>query len=463
VSRPLVCLGSLVLAGCAATSRSGEAGSGNTLGCPVRATVVPGFRVPTWTKDIPPVPYAARERILSIGRLSMSAISAPTWGELIGSSADRLNASAGVTSSCRTAAPETVYPGLSAALQTAFEKRLGVTVDDLVETAAWGMVSVLGVEASYWPRRDLKRLPPGSFEPTFGLLIGPGKPFPIVMGVERGSVAYLAGIQAGEQIVALEGKSLKGTNAWALARILASFIDEDVHLELTMSEDTRRSIVLNRASLAARGAVRCRIIDASILLLRLERITASTPAQMREAARSAGEIGRRLILDLRGSPGGLLESSLKLADLFVPSGELAQIQERSHRRPIPARPGDPFEDGRVVTLIDGSTTGASELIAGVIQDHRRGPVLGTRTPGKTEVTTNWILDGGDALALVTERVLRSDGTAIFERGVSPDAATETMLAKQRSFRDAPCPGTADIGSLERDPLVHRAVELLREE
>lgn len=463
MSRPLFCLGSVVLLGCATTSRSGETASGNPVGCPVRTTVAPGFRVPTWAKDIPPVPYAARERILSIGRLAMSAVSAPTWGDLIGSSADRLNTSAGVTSSCRTAAPETVYPGLSAALQTAFEKRLGVTENDLVETAAWGMVSVLGEEANYWTRADLKRLPPGSFEPTFGLLIGPGKPFPIVMGVERGSVAYLAGIQVGEQLVALDGKSLKGANAWAVARVLAGFLDEDVRLDLTMSEDTRRSIVLNRASLAARGAVRCRIIDASILLLRLENITASTPAQMREAARSAGEIGRRLILDLRGSPGGLLERSLKVADLFIPSGDLAQIQERSRRRQVPARRGDPFEDGRVVTLIDGSTAGGAEIIAGVIQDHRRGPVLGTRTAGKTEVKTAWMLEGGDALALVTERVLRLDGTAILARGVSPDVAGETVLAKQRSFKDAPCPGTADIGGLERDPLVHRAVELLRDQ
>jgi carboxyl-terminal processing protease len=449
-----------VLVGCAATTRPAEIGSGNPVGCPVRATRVPAF-LPAWAKDIPPVPYAARERILSIGRLAMTSISAPTWSDLIGSSADRLNASAGVTSSCRTAEPQTAYLGLSAAVQTAFEKRVGVTENDLVETAAWGIVSVLGDEANYWTRADLKRLPPGSFEPTFGLLIGPGKPFPTVKGVERGSVAYLAGVQAGEQIVALNGKSLKDANAWAVARTLAGFIDEDVHLELTRSEDTRRSIVLNRASLAARGAVRCRIIDASILLLRLERITASTPAQMREAARSAGEIGRRLILDLRGSPGGLLESSLKVADLFITSGELAQIQERSHRRPVPARPGDPFEEGPVVTLIDGSTTGAAEVIAGAIQDHRRGPVLGTRTPGKTEVKTTWILDGGDALALVTERVLRSDGTAIFDRGVSPDASSETMLAKQSSFKDVACPGTADIGSLQGDPLVHRALELLR--
>src|SRR5678815_3628194 len=113
----------------------------------------------------------------------------------------------------------------------------------------------------------------------------------------------------------------------------------------------------------------------------------------------------RLILDLRGNEGGSITATFGVVDLFVSSGMLGELVERSGRKPITANAGDPRETATVVVLVDRVTKGGAEMIAFSVQKRRRGWVLGERTGGETDILQYWPLEGGDMLRIVAGRVL----------------------------------------------------------
>jgi carboxyl-terminal processing protease len=456
--RPLLVIGALGLVACATTGTSSP-------NCPVSGqAAIPGITIPIGGQDIPPIPFRARERVLSQARLLMGHdLHAPTWSLLVGSAADGLNASVGVDSRCQSVSGEVAYRGLSSAMVTAFERRHEVTEDDLVETAARAMTDSLNDGARYWSRSELQRSwrgKPPDLEWTFGLMIGRAVPFPVVVVVEPGSPAETARIVPGEQVLSVDGHSVAGLTGTAVMEVLARVQDRDVVLELAYADSGRRKVTLNRGLLGGSRAIGCRILGRSILYLRVSRLGPAAPSQIREAARSAGEMSNRLILDLRGNAGGWIAATFGVVDLFVSSGMLGELVERSGRKPITARPGDPLETATVVVLVNRETKGGAEMIAFSIQNRRRGWVLGEKTRGEMDVLVYWPLEGGDALQVLTGQLLGPGGVK-FTGEVQPDVDFGTEQVVERPSSDVPCPGTADPGAVQADELVRRAVRLLR--
>lgn len=452
--RSLLVIGALGLVGCATTGSPASR-------CPV-SEFTARFGVPaSWVQDLPPIPYKARERVLTQARLAMGHdLQAPSWPLLIGSAADALNDSVGIASSCRTAPPEIAYRGLSTAMLTAFEKRRWVTEDDLVETAARAMLGALSDGSRYWTRAEVMKAPRGDLELTFGLLVGQANPFPVVIQVEPGSPAHLMAIVPGVEVLSVDGRSMKGQAGWVVLTVLAAVPDRDVVLELGYADQGTRKVTLNRGFLGARGAIGCRILGRSVLYLRVPRLGPAAPSQIREAARSAGDMSGRLILDLRGNEGGSITATFGVVDLFVSSGMLGELVERSGRKPITANAGDPLETATVVVLVDRVTKGGAEMIAFSVQKRRRGWVLGERTGGETDILQYWPLEGGDMLRIVAGRVLGPGGVK-FAGEVQPDVDGETEFVMERPYSDVACPGTEDAGEVHADVLVRRAVRLLR--
>jgi C-terminal processing protease CtpA/Prc len=456
--RPLLVIGALGLVACATTGTSSAQ-------CPVSGqAAIPGITIPVWQPDLPPIPSRARARSLTQARLLMGHdLHAPSWSLLVGSAADGLNASVGIDSRCQSASGDVPYRGLSTAMVTAFERRLGVTEDDLVETAARAMTESLNDGSRYWSRLELQRFwrgKPPDLESTFGLGMGGGVPFPVVVMVVPGSPAEATRIVPGEQVLSVDGRSVAGQSGLAVMEALAGVPDRDVVLELAYADSGRRKVTLNRGLLGGSRAIGCRLLGLSVLYLRVPRLGSAAPSQIREAARSAGEMSSRLILDLRGNEGGSTAATFGVVDLFVSSGMLGEVVERSGRKPITAKPGDPLETATVVVLVNRETKGGGEMIAFSIQNRRRGWVLGERTGGGTDVHQYWPLEAGDALQVVTGQVLAPGGVR-FTGEVQPDVDGETELVVERPSSDVPCPGTEDAGEVQADVLVRRAVQLLR--
>jgi carboxyl-terminal processing protease len=137
---------------------------------------------------------------------------------------------------------------------------------------------------------------------------------------------------------------------------------------------------------------------------------------------------RGLVFDLRNNPGGLLDQAVRVADEFIDSGPIVRTEgrdgriideERAHARGTHL--GFPM-----IVLVNGGSASASEIVAGALQDHGRGVIMGTQTFGKGSVQTVIELDDGSALKLTIARYYTPSGRSIQERGITPDVVVEQV-------------------------------------
>jgi carboxyl-terminal processing protease len=144
-----------------------------------------------------------------------------------------------------------------------------------------------------------------------------------------------------------------------------------------------------------------------------------------QAPKAAFHPLRGLVLDLRGNPGGVLESAVSVADAFLDSGVIVRADGRTPESSfeMSATPGDALDGQPLVVLVDGGSASGSEIVAGALRDHGRATLMGERTFGKGSVQTVIPLRDGQALKLTTSLYFTPSGTSIHERGIQPDIAT----------------------------------------
>jgi carboxyl-terminal processing protease len=138
--------------------------------------------------------------------------------------------------------------------------------------------------------------------------------------------------------------------------------------------------------------------------------------------REAGHELAGLVLDLRDNPGGVLDSAVEVADLFLDDGLIVRGDGRIRQARFAqyAHPGDALEHVPVVVLVNGDSASGAEIVAGAIQDHARGRIVGERTYGKGSVQSVVPLTGGNALKLTTSRFVMASGESINGNGIEPD-------------------------------------------
>jgi len=169
------------------------------------------------------------------------------------------------------------------------------------------------------------------------------------------------------------------------------------------------------------------------------------------APQSAFRPLRGLVLDLRGNPGGVLESAVSIADAFLDSGVIVRADGRTpeSRFELSATPGDALDGQPLVVLVDGGSASGSEIVAGALRDHGRATLMGERTFGKGSVQTVIPLRNGQALKLTTSLYFTPSGTSIHERGIEPDIAIgPTEVGRARYAPVAPMKDAAVLTALQ---------------
>ena len=135
-----------------------------------------------------------------------------------------------------------------------------------------------------------------------------------------------------------------------------------------------------------------------------------------------------MVLDLRNNPGGVLNGAVGVSDAFIDNGLIVytegRLDDSSHR--YLATPGDSLNGAPLVVLVNGGSASASEIVAGAIQDHKRGIILGTKSFGKGSVQTIQELRNGSAIKLTTARYFTPNGRSIQATGIEPDIKLSTL-------------------------------------
>ena len=277
-----------------------------------------------------------------------------------------------------------------------------------------------------------------------------------VIAVGSGSPAERADMLAGDRIVAVQDSSVAGLAA------------HEVELLLSGRPGTERRVTVERGDplTAARADLTIRleryawpnistpmIIAGDIGYVRLGGFDVRAASELERALDGLRGRGmKRLILDLRGNPGGLLSEAVSVAGLFLPGNALVmQTKGRkvdaSHE--YRTRSGGRYQDLPMVVLVDGSSASAAEALAGALQDHRRALIAGHRTFGKALVQMPFPLPAGDVLWLTVARVHTPDGRMI-QRSYSGLAAGQYAAASEALRRGGATAAAAGSGGIEPD-------------
>ena len=262
----------------------------------------------------------------------------------------------------------------------------------------------------------------------------------VVLMPIAGGPSEEAGLEAGDRIVQIDGETAVGIDT------------EGVQSRLKGPRGTRVDLVVERPGYRepleftiARDRIPLNTVIASYMvddetgLIKLQRFARTSHDEVREAIVALRRQGmERLILDLRGNAGGLLEQAYGIADEFLGAGEMIVYTESRHpsnRRQYRATAGGIYEDGPVIVLVDENSASASEIVAGALQDHDRAYLIGRRTFGKGLVQQQFPMSDGSVLQMTVSQYFTPAGRLIqtpFELGAGNEAYAEGKMA----IRDA---------------------------
>lgn len=243
----------------------------------------------------------------------------------------------------------------------------------------------------------------------------------------EGQPADLAGIKSGDLVTRVDGKSVLGMT---LEEIINSVKGpEGTEVILTIQ---REGVAESFDVVVVRARIEIPIVELSILennvgYIRLSSFSSDVAQQLTEALQSVlGQQPVGLILDLRDNPGGFLDESVAVADLFLPEGViLYQRNNKGESETFMSKTGDQAETIELVVLINGGSASASEIVAGAIQDTGRGTLIGETSFGKGSVQQTHRLSDGSDLRVTVARWYTPENKSIDHEGITPDIEVMT--------------------------------------
>lgn len=308
--------------------------------------------------------------------------------------------------------------------------------EKLIESAINGMLAGLDPHSSYMsPKtfRDMQVQTRGEFgglgiEVTLDDKTG----YVQVVTPIADTPADKAGVLAGDLISHLDGKAVRGQTLNEAVEQMRGKVN--VPLELTIVREGKKDpikISVVRDVIKIRS-VRGRVED-DVAYIRITTFNEQTFDGVKsEIEKQSEQIGDKLkgfVLDLRNNPGGLLDQSIAVSDVFLDKGEIVSTRGRhaEETQRFSARSGDLTKGKPVVVIINGGSASASEIVSGALQDHRRATVIGSRSFGKGSVQTIIPLGSNGAVRLTTARYYTPSGRSIQAKGVTPDIDVDQPL------------------------------------
>lgn len=325
-------------------------------------------------------------------------------------------------------------------------------VDDktLIKGAIDGMLAALDPHSGYAAGTDYQNLriqTDGAYG-GLGLTVTSEDGAVKVIAPQEDTPAFRAGVKSGDYITHIDGKlivggtldeaisQMRGTPGTPIALTLVR-PGRDKPIEVSMK---REVIVQRPVKWEIKNGVG--IININTFS---EKTGADTRAAIAAIDKSLGKKPIGYIVDLRDNGGGLLGQAIEVSDAFLSRGEI--VSQRGRQRQDNARyfaetmvKGDLAQGLPIIVLTNAGTASASEIVAGAIQDHHRGLVMGERSFGKGSVQSVFEMSENTALRLTTARYYTPSGKSVQEGGIDPDIKvpqlSDTDYKTRPAFREA---------------------------
>jgi len=299
---------------------------------------------------------------------------------------------------------------------------------DLINGAIKGMLETLDPHSAFMPPNMFKEMQ----EETKGRFEGLGIEITVKDGILtvvspiEGTPAFRAGVLAGDQIIKIDGELTKNVTLVDSVKRMRGPRGTKVTITIMREGLTKpKDFTLVREVSPVRS-VRHELLEKNYGYVRISQFQEKTDSDFEKAMKALEEESKGtlkgLVLDLRNNPGGLLDQAVKISDHFIDSGIIVSIDGRREetKQKWPAHPDETVTRYPLVVLVNGGSASGAEIVAGAIQDHGRGILVGTQTFGKGSVQTIIPLKDGSGLRLTTARYYTPSGRSIQAKGIVPD-------------------------------------------
>lgn len=301
---------------------------------------------------------------------------------------------------------------------------------ELLENAIRGMLKGLDPHSNYLDPQEFGELQVH----TSGEFGGLG----IEVSMEEGLIrivtpiddtpAQKAGVKSGDLIIKLDSHSVQGMSLNDAVKLMRGKIGTDITLTILREGESKPMEIVVTRDVIQVTSVKKRLLDKQYGYLRISQFQVDTGKDLLKGMKDLKDSAdlKGFVLDLRNNPGGVLQAAVEVSDAFLTSGNIVYTEGRNSQSELryDASKANPANDLPLIVLINGGSASASEIVAGALQDHKRGVIVGTKSFGKGSVQSVLGLTNGRGLKLTTALYYTPNGRSIQAEGIIPDILIE---------------------------------------
>ena len=328
-------------------------------------------------------------------------------------------------------------------------------VDDetLFNNAIRGLIEGLDPHSSFLEPVDQSRVSESTMGKFggLGIVIGTKGDYIEVVSPIDDTPAYRAGLKAGDIILQIGDQNVSQINLEEGVKLMRGAPGTTIKLTIGRPNIAPFVVEITREIITVTSA-KGLLLDEGIGYLRIAQFQRPTAEVVEKiigdlVEKNEGDLDS-LIIDLRNNPGGLLDASIDVSNLFIDEPGIVVYTEGrtpSSNMSFPTKPGDILNGAPIVVLMNVGSASASEIVAGALQDHKRAIIMGEESFGKGSVQSMMALQDGYGLKLTTARYFTPSGRSIQAKGISPDIALDDISLKSEEEEES-----IDFSSQEKD-------------
>jgi carboxyl-terminal processing protease len=303
-----------------------------------------------------------------------------------------------------------------------------VSDQKILEDAIRGMLAGLDPHSTYLDQEqynDLRVGTTGQFG-GLGIEVGMENGFIKVISPIDDTPAQRAGVEAGDLIIRLDDKPVKGMTLEEAVKSMRGEAGSEITLTVVREKEERPFTIKIVRDIIKIRSVRSRMVEDGYGYVRISSFQSRTGEGLRTNLRDLEEANngklKGLVLDLRNNPGGVLNAAVTVSDAFLTNGLIVYTEGRMEDSAFKyqATSNEILFGAPIVVLINAGSASASEIVAGALQDHKRAVIMGEKSFGKGSVQTVVPTSNGGAIKLTTARYYTPAGRSIQAEGIVPD-------------------------------------------